>query len=737
MNEEAQLAWQIVETTDTSLFLTGRAGTGKTTFLRNLKERTSKCAVVVAPTGIAALNAGGVTMHSFFQLPFAPYVPGTKFGSQGSQVRMSREKKRVICSIDLLVIDEISMVRADVLDSVDYVLRFCRHSNKPFGGVQLLMIGDLGQLAPVVKDEEWQILRQYYPTPYFFSSSALARMSYAVVELNKVYRQADPKFVDLLNRVRDNMADQSVLDVLNSRYIPDFDADRVKGCIRLTTHNAQAQRVNTAKLDALPGKAYTYVAEIEGHFPDYMYPADERLTLKKDAQVMFVKNDSSPEKRYYNGMIGTVCSIGSRGFTVRPKDGGDEIDVEPETWENTRYELNEESKEITEVVDGEFRQFPVKTAWAITIHKSQGLTFDHAVIDASMSFAHGQTYVALSRCRTLEGLVLSAPLTRSAIIRDEAVDGYVSDARRHIPDSNALHEMQRRYYVALLTDLFDFSNIIEPFYSMMRIMTEHLSRRYSRTATEFKARSARLVSDVSVVADKFHQQYGRMVMTSDDYATDEALADRINKGASYFLKQLSDVDIFVKKLDISTDNKELARRVDECLSNIKTSLAEKCHLLGFVIDNGFDANKYMREKTKILVDGVDGDERKGSATQSRKGRRRKTQTMAKDSDTKTSDSSSSTSATSTPPRRKGNEKVLEKLMTWRREKALQAKIPAYCIMKTESLEAIADTMPKSSDELMRLPSIGQKRVEKYGKEIMEIVDSLRKRDDSVKGNNDE
>lgn len=729
MNEEAQLAWQIVETTDTSLFLTGRAGTGKTTFLRNLKERTAKCAVVVAPTGIAALNAGGVTMHSFFQLPFAPYVPGTKFGSQGSQVRMSREKKRVICSIDLLVIDEISMVRADVLDSVDYVLRFCRHSNKPFGGVQLLMIGDLGQLAPVVKDEEWQILRQYYSTPYFFSSSALARMSYAVVELNKVYRQADPKFVNLLNRVRDNMADQSVLDVLNSRYIPDFDADRVKGCIRLTTHNAQAQRVNTAKLDALPGKAYTYVAEIEGHFPDYMYPADERLTLKKDAQVMFVKNDSSPEKRYYNGMIGTVCSIGSRGFTVRPKDGGDEIDVEPETWENTRYELNEESKEITEVVDGEFRQFPVKTAWAITIHKSQGLTFDHAVIDASMSFAHGQTYVALSRCRTLEGLVLSAPLTRSAIIRDEAVDGYVSDARRHIPDSNALHEMQRRYYVALLTDLFDFSNIIEPFYSMMRIMTEHLSRRYSRTATEFKARSARLVSDVSVVADKFHQQYGRMVMTSDDYATDEALADRINKGASYFLKQLSDVDIFVKKLDISTDNKELARRVDECLSNIKTSLAEKCHLLGFVIDNGFDANKYMREKTKILVDGVDGDERKGSAAQSRKSRRRKTQIVATDSETKTSGSSSSTSATSTPSRRKGNEKVLEKLMTWRREKALQAKIPAYCIMKTESLEAIADTMPKSSDELMRLPSIGQKRVEKYGKEIMEIVDSLRRADD--------
>ena len=502
MNEEAQLAWNIIETTGTSLFLTGRAGTGKTTFLRNLKEHTSKCAVVVAPTGIAALNAGGVTMHSFFQLPFAPYVPGAKFGTQGSQVRMSKEKKRVICAIDLLVIDEISMVRADVLDSVDYVLRLCRRDKRPFGGVQLLMIGDLGQLAPVVKDEEWTILQQYYSTPYFFSSNALARTEYAVVELNKVYRQADPQFVALLNRVRDNTADQSVLDTLNSRYIPGFDADSVEGCIRLTTHNAQAQRVNNARLEALPGKAYTYDAEIEGVFPDYMYPTDERLTLKEKAQVMFVKNDSSPEKRYYNGMIGTVCSIGSRGFTVRPKDGGAEIEVEPETWENTRYELDNDTKEISEVVNGVFRQFPVKTAWAITIHKSQGLTFDHAVIDASMSFAHGQTYVALSRCRTLEGLVLSAPLTRAAIIRDGAVDGFVSDARRNIPDARMLGGMQRRYYVAMLDGLFDFSSVISPFYSMTRIMTEHMSRRYSRTSTEFKARSARLVSEVAAVSDR-------------------------------------------------------------------------------------------------------------------------------------------------------------------------------------------------------------------------------------------
>lgn len=737
MNEEAQLAWQIIETTDTSLFLTGRAGTGKTTFLRNLKERTSKCAVVVAPTGIAALNAGGVTMHSFFQLPFAPYVPGTKFGSQGSQVRMSKEKKRVICAIDLLVIDEISMVRADVLDSVDYVLRLCRRNSRPFGGVQLLMIGDLGQLAPVVKDDEWQILRQYYSTPYFFSSSALARTEYAVVELNKVYRQADPQFVELLNRVRDNMADQSVLNTLNSRYIPGFKADAVEGCIRLTTHNAQAQRVNSARLDALPGKAYTYEAEITGHFPDYMYPADERLTLKEDAQVMFVKNDSSPEKRYYNGMIGTVCSIGSRGFRVRPKDGGDEIEVEPETWENTRYELNEETKEITEVVDGEFRQFPVKTAWAITIHKSQGLTFDHAVIDASMSFAHGQTYVALSRCRTLEGMVLSAPLTRSAIIRDGAVDGFVSDARRHIPDGSMLAGMQRRYFVAMLDELFDFSGITEPFYSMMRVMTEHMSRRYSRTTTEFKARNARLVSEVTSVADKFHQQYGRMVVAAADYATDAALAERINKGASYFLKQLSDVDMFVKKLDITTENKELSRRVDEYISMLKTSLADKLHLLRFVIDNGFEANKYMREKTKIAVEGVEDDNRKGGQAAGRKSRRRKTQAGMAGDETEPDASAASNATADGQKRRKGNAKVLEALIAWRRDKALQTKMPAFCIMKTESLEAIADTMPKSSDELVGLSSIGQRRAEKYGKEIIDIVDSLRSADDGRNVSEDE
>lgn len=725
MNEEAQLAWNIIETTGTSLFLTGRAGTGKTTFLRNLKEHTSKCAVVVAPTGIAALNAGGVTMHSFFQLPFAPYVPGAKFGTQGSQVRMSKEKKRVICAIDLLVIDEISMVRADVLDSVDYVLRLCRRDKRPFGGVQLLMIGDLGQLAPVVKDEEWTILQQYYSTPYFFSSNALARTEYAVVELNKVYRQADPQFVALLNRVRDNTADQSVLDTLNSRYIPGFDADSVEGCIRLTTHNAQAQRVNNARLEALPGKAYTYDAEIEGVFPDYMYPTDERLTLKEKAQVMFVKNDSSPEKRYYNGMIGTVCSIGSRGFTVRPKDGGAEIEVEPETWENTRYELDNDTKEISEVVNGEFRQFPVKTAWAITIHKSQGLTFDHAVIDASMSFAHGQTYVALSRCRTLEGLVLSAPLTRAAIIRDGAVDGFVSDARRNIPDARMLGGMQRRYYVAMLDGLFDFTSVISPFYSMTRIMTEHMSRRYSRTSTEFKARSARLVSEVAAVSDKFHKQYVRMVMTTDGFAEDSALAERIRKGASYFLKRLTEVDGFVRKLDIVTENKELSQRIEEYMSELKTSLDSKRHLLGFVVENGFDANRYMREKTRIGAEGAETENRKSSRTAERRTGSRSSAGKAPAVKRKKAAADVRTASSTASGHRSASDRVLEALVAWRREKALETKMPAYCIMHTKSLEAIADTMPKSPDELVGLSSIGPKRAEKYGNEIIGIVDSFR------------
>ena len=425
-NPELELAWKFIENTGTSLFLTGKAGTGKTTFLRKLQAESPKRMVVLAPTGIAAMNAGGITLHSFFQLPFAPHVPDASFQAGGDaayRYRFSKEKISILRSIDLMVIDEISMVRADVLDAVDEVLQRYRRNSLPFGGVQLLMIGDLQQLAPVVKDEEWKLLSRYYRTPYFFSAQSLRGMDYFTIELTTVYRQRDNRFLDMLNSVREGRCDESVLAALNSRYLPGFNPPREKGYIRLVTHNYQAQRVNDRELERLPGRSSVFEAEVEGKFPEYLFPTEKILELKRGAQVMFVKNDSSGEHRYFNGTIGEVTEAGPGHVRVRCLQTGVELTVQPEEWSNTRYALNEETKEITEEVEGSFRQYPLKLAWAITIHKSQGLTFDRAIVDVGGSFAHGQTYVAAN-------VVKEAACLR----KDSTVIGDLKVSGRHTVD---------------------------------------------------------------------------------------------------------------------------------------------------------------------------------------------------------------------------------------------------------------------------------------------------------------
>lgn len=486
-NSELALAWQFIENTGTHLFLTGKAGTGKTTFLRRLKQESPKRMVVLTPTGIAAINAGGVTIHSFFQIPFAPYVPESSFSTNATyRFRFGKEKINIIRSMDLLVIDEISMVRADLLDAVDEMLRRYRDHHKPFGGVQLLMIGDLQQLAPVVKEEEWQMLKKYYDTPYFFSSLALKQTEYCTIELKTVYRQNDGVFLDLLNRIRENHCDSQVLEALNRRCLPDFQPRKEEGYIRLVTHNYQAQRINNYELEQLPGRSYAFRATIDGKFPEYSYPTDEVLELKKGAQVMFVKNDSSGEHRYYNGMIGEVTAVSASSIEVRAKDSGEDFLLQEEEWANAKYVLDEESKEIVEDIEGTFRQFPLKLAWAITIHKSQGLTFERAIIDASSSFAHGQTYVALSRCKTLEGLVLSAPLSARAVISDREVDRFTETARRNEPDEQRFHSLQRAYFHELLTGLFDFQPLEQVLQHYVRLIDEHLYKLYPNQLTAYK-----------------------------------------------------------------------------------------------------------------------------------------------------------------------------------------------------------------------------------------------------------
>lgn len=429
-NFELDVARFIVEKTDMSLFLTGKAGTGKTTFLREVVRYTKKKCIVLAPTGIAAVNAGAMTIHSFFQFGLGPFVQGVI--EPKSDFRINKSKLELIRHLQLLIIDEVSMVRADLMDHIDVELRRIRRNSKPFGGVQLLMIGDLQQLPPIAHGGEDELLRQYYKTLYFFSSAALKSMKYSCIELKNVYRQTDRHFIDILNHARDcTLTSQDISD-LNARYVPGFSPKPEDGYIRLMTHNRQVDYINAAEMEKLDSKPYTFVAAVTGTFPEESYPAADSLTLKKGAQVMFIKND--PERRFINGTLGEVKSIDKNSIAVRLAESGTIIDVEPMEWQNIRYQFDEESKEISSKQIGRFKQYPLKAAWAITVHKSQGLTFDKAIIDVHAAFSPGQAYVALSRCRTLDGLVLSSPVSASVFMRDNAVDAYMNYISRPVEE---------------------------------------------------------------------------------------------------------------------------------------------------------------------------------------------------------------------------------------------------------------------------------------------------------------
>ncbi len=421
-NFELNVARFIVEKTDMSLFLTGKAGTGKTTFLHDVVRHTKKKCIVLAPTGIAAVNAGAMTIHSFFQFGLGPFIKGVI--EPKSDFRINKSKLELIRNLQLLIIDEVSMVRADLMDHIDVELRRIRRNSKPFGGVQLLMIGDLQQLPPIAHGGEDELLRQYYKTLYFFSSTALKSMKYSCIELKTVYRQTDGHFINILNHAREcTLTNQDISD-LNTRYIPDFSPRPEDGYIRLMTHNRQVDYINATEMAKLDSHPFTFEAAVTGTFPEESYPTANSLTLKKGAQVMFIKND--PERRFINGTLGEIRSIDKNCIAVRLAESGKTIEVEPMEWQNIRYQFDDETKEISSKQIGRFKQYPLKAAWAITVHKSQGLTFDKAIIDVHAAFSPGQAYVALSRCRTLEGLVLSSPVSASVFMKDNAVDAYMN-----------------------------------------------------------------------------------------------------------------------------------------------------------------------------------------------------------------------------------------------------------------------------------------------------------------------
>lgn len=600
-NIELRTAWDFVESTGRSIFLTGKAGTGKTTFLKAVMERSRKRPIVVAPTGVAAINAGGVTIHSFFQLPFSPYVPGAKVESKFD---FGKEKRKIIVSSDLLIIDEISMVRADLLDAIDAVLRRFREHGQPFGGMQLLMIGDLAQLTPVVTPEDERMLKPYYETPYFFGSKALQQIDYVTIQLNHVYRQQDASFIALLNDIRGGHPSAETLAKLNSRCQPTFIPRPEEPYIRLTTHNNLANFYNESELQKLPGRPYMYRAEIKGTFPDYSYPTAETLTLKAGAQVMFIKNDPSGNHLYYNGRIGRVMEASEKGLTVYCEGDAEAIEVEPLEWENARYTLNEKTREIETEVLGTFKQLPLRLAWAITIHKSQGLTFDRAIIDANQSFAPGQVYVALSRCRTLEGLVLASPLQAHAVINDERVDKYIAqqenEAERSIMQLPVLKQEYERY---LLMQLFDFRAVYALEETMVRIFAEffyhsHTSLKQLHDQTLFDLRQ-----HVLDVAAKWQQKIQAMPIEA---LRDKDFLERVRRSAEYFEKQLCDIltNPIGFSAKVETNNKQASRRLSSALSDLRQTWLTRRYLLTKMANGGFSVERYLHEKQMSMLDAL-------------------------------------------------------------------------------------------------------------------------------------
>ncbi len=701
-NPQLELAYNFLQYTNQNIFLTGKAGTGKTTFLRNLKKQSPKRMVVVAPTGVAAINAGGVTIHSFFQMSFGPQIPVDpnqqrpvvipEDGNVAAGIkRFSREKINIMRSLDLLVIDEISMVRADILDGIDEVLRRYKNRYKPFGGVQLLMIGDLQQLAPVVKEDDWAILKPYYDTCFFFSSHALKRSKFIGIELNHIFRQSDQKFIDLLNKVRENRMDAATLQELNQRHIPGFNPEEKEGYITLTTHNYQSQQINDSKLGQLVTKSHKFTATVQGEFPEYSYPTDPELELKIGAQVMFVKNDT--EKRFYNGKIGKITGIDDDLVNVLCPDETFPIEVERTEWQNAKYSLNETTQEIDEEVIGTFTQFPLKLAWAITIHKSQGLTFEKAIIDARASFAHGQVYVALSRCKTLEGLVLSSPIAEFSVKNDTTVIQFSDEVERNQPGPAELEQSRKEYVKQLLSELFDFKPMERQIQYLLRLWEEHQSQLLGTLKTNLQGITIPLQTELINVAEKFDNQLRHLITTMPNAEGNEQLQERVRKAADYFSgKLISIVEEPFSGATFDTDNKTIRKSFNDAADKLRKEIHTQKVCLE-LCKSGFNLKTYLETKSKAAIEPTESKQK-----------------------AKSSGSSSSTTI---------NPEFFTRLKKWRDQKAELLNVELRRVLPQKTMLEIAEALPANKRELLSMKGMGGTRVKQFGKEILEMVIEFR------------
>ena len=681
------------------VFLTGKAGTGKTTFLKFIKETSSKNIAVVAPTGVAAINAGGTTIHSFFQLPFTPFVPvnNQHFGKQEitdkhnllSKLRLTAERKEVMQQLELLIIDEISMVRCDVLDAIDLVLRHVRRQHsRPFGGVQVLYIGDMYQLPPVVKDEEWQLLSSCYDNQFFFSSLVINEQAPVYIELKKVYRQSDLGFINLLNQVRNNEMTEEDYTLLHSRYLPDFKAKKEDNFITLTTHNNKADTINTQELASLDGKIFSFKAIIEGEFYEKSFPADENLNLKAGAQVMFIKNDLEKVRRYYNGKIGIVHKVEEDKIWVTCKnDSSDQlIEVKKETWRNIKYSINNKTQQIEEQELGSFTQYPLRLAWAITIHKSQGLTFERAIIDAGSAFAPGQVYVALSRCTALEGIVLRSKISYNSLHSDERIVNFSSKQQNSETQAILLHAATKQYQQDAITALFDFKEAERVLNDLLFWIKENDS--LGNTVYDWLTKIQQQLNIYIQHGTKFSVVLDEFFAESQLPEENERLKQRLIKAGDWFFNDLSKTKMVLLQSPAISDNRQLAKDYNTKLQRLFDTLCFQIHLLD-VCRQGFSLQRYREQKTLFKKELFTVNSYSGKSAY-----------VSKDI---------------------LHPELYSALKDKRDELCREKAVPVYLVCSTQSLEQMTAYLPLSLHDLGKISGFGKIKLKQFGNDFIDII----------------
>ncbi|MFT3748211.1 MAG: helix-turn-helix domain-containing protein [Agriterribacter sp.] len=685
-NENFDLAYRFVTETSENIFLTGKAGTGKTTFLKYLREHCAKNIIVAAPTGVAAINAGGVTLHSLFQLPFHPFLP-TKASKDEllARLRYSKQRLQLLRKIELLVIDEISMVRADTMDAIDAIMRAVRRNySTPFGGVQLLCIGDLFQLPPVARNEEWMLLNEYYVSPFFFDSVAIKEQMPLMIELTKIYRQKEDSFVRLLNKVRNNAMQPEDFEDLHQRYIPAFRPGTDEKYITLTSHNNQADQINFRELNKLLTPSFTYKAKIEGEFPEHMYPAEEELKLKEGAQVMFLKNDVI-NKKYFNGKIGTVKRLEEELVIV--ESDGEEISVGKETWDNTRYTLNRNDGKLEQEALGTFEQFALRLAWAITIHKSQGLTFQKVMIDAGAAFSSGQVYVALSRCTSLDGIVLLSKIHAQAIMSNDSV----VKGQQTLAHKGSLAERfagaRMVFTQQQLSQIFLFEEVDTAFNLLIYNIKQHADK-FNKEGIELVLKIHQQFSVDKQVGEKFMNQVYTMAKEEPVIEKNSQLQKRINDAAKHFDVRLSALLEAVKKHPLVTEYKEASAPADEALKELALAVYTTHYYLQYC-KQPFVLNAYLKHKLAFA-------QPRFSITSYASGKKQNFSGVT-------------------------NAELFETLKRWRDMAFEETALPLYMIANVETLKALSTFLPINKKDLAKIKGFGKAKVDKYGDDIIEII----------------